>query len=75
MRVDRTNSRVHVGFARDGHTVVIASWDGAIHTLDIRSARWAAFACRIAGRNPTRSEWREAFGDRPYRETCDQQLT
>ena len=27
-------------------------------------------ACRVAGRNLTETEWRDAFGDRPYRETC-----
>jgi hypothetical protein len=28
------------------------------------------FACTVAGRNLTIGEWSDAFGDRPYSETC-----
>lgn len=61
---------IAVAFKRDGDTVAVATWDGDIHTLDVRPAQWAAAACRIAGRNLTRAEWRDAFGDRPWQATC-----
>jgi WD40 repeat protein/DNA-binding SARP family transcriptional activator len=59
-----------VEFLPDGHTVVIATPDGDIHTWDTRPGTWMEFACTLAGRNLTTDEWSDAFGDRPYRETC-----
>ncbi len=57
-------------FLADGHTVQIASSGGAVYTMDTRPEQWIEFACAIAGRNLTEDEWRDAFDDRPYRETC-----
>ncbi len=57
-------------FLADGHTVLIASSGGAVYTMDTRPDQWIEFACAIAGRNLTEDEWRDAFDDRPYRETC-----
>jgi WD40 repeat protein len=57
-------------FLPDGHTVVISSVDGAISTWDTSAERAIEFACQVAGRNLTEDEWRDAFGSRPYRETC-----
>jgi hypothetical protein len=59
-----------VEFLPDGHTVVIATPDGGIHTWDTRPSTWMEFACTVAGRNLTTDEWSDAFGDRPYSETC-----
>jgi WD40 repeat protein len=59
-----------VEFLPDGHTVVIATPDGGVHTWDTRPSTWMEFACTVAGRNLTTDEWSDAFGDRPYRETC-----
>jgi WD40 repeat protein/DNA-binding SARP family transcriptional activator len=59
-------------FLEDGHTLLIASSSGAIHTMDIRPAHWIEMACAIAGRNLTDAEWKESFGDRPYHSTCQQ---
>ena len=59
-----------VEFLPDGHTVVIAAPDGGVHTWDTRPGTWVEFACTVAGRNLTTGEWRDAFGDRPYRDTC-----
>jgi WD40 repeat protein/DNA-binding SARP family transcriptional activator len=59
-----------VEFLPDGHTVVIATPDGGLHTWDTRPSTWMEFACTVAGRNLTTDEWSDAFGDRPYRETC-----
>jgi WD40 repeat protein len=54
----------------DGHTVVIATADGAVFHWDTRVELAIEVACTAAGRNMTQTEWREAFPDRPYRETC-----
>jgi WD40 repeat protein/DNA-binding SARP family transcriptional activator len=68
--VVRPGTAAYVGFKPDGHTVSVATWDGEVYELDTRVERWIAFACDVAGRNLTRAEWRETFGDRPYRRTC-----
>ena len=57
-------------FHPDGHTVIIATADGAVYHWDTRVERAIEVACAAAGRNMTQTEWREAFPDRPYRETC-----
>jgi WD40 repeat protein len=59
-----------VEFLPDGHTVIVATRDGAVYTWDTRVESWVEFACRVAGRNLTDAEWRDAFRDRPYRQTC-----
>ena len=59
-----------VEFLPDGHTVIVATRDGAVYMWDTRVEQWIEFACRVAGRNLTDTEWRDTFGDRPYRETC-----
>jgi DNA-binding SARP family transcriptional activator/WD40 repeat protein len=57
-------------FSPDGHTLVIATLDGSVYTWDNRIDHWIEHACSVAGRNLTADEWRDAFADRPYRETC-----
>jgi DNA-binding SARP family transcriptional activator/WD40 repeat protein len=57
-------------FHPDGHTVIIATADGAVYHWDTRVERTIETACAAAGRNMTQTEWRQAFPDRPYRETC-----
>jgi hypothetical protein len=37
---------------------------------DVDPDSWQASACLAAGRNLTRTEWTEYFGDEPYRPTC-----
>jgi WD40 repeat protein len=59
-----------VEFLPDGHTVIVATRDGAVYTWDTRVDQWIEFACRVTGRNLTDAEWRDAFRDRPYRQTC-----
>jgi WD40 repeat protein/DNA-binding SARP family transcriptional activator len=58
-----------VGY-RDDHTLVVAYEDGSIITFETDATAWEEHACAVAGRNLTPEEWRDAFGDRPYRETC-----
>jgi hypothetical protein len=66
----QANMPVSVSFLPDGHTVLMAAMDEAVYTWDTRVASWIAHACATAGRNLSRDEWRDAFGDRPYRRTC-----
>jgi WD40 repeat protein/DNA-binding SARP family transcriptional activator len=70
VRITSAGTRTFVGIAPDGNTVIVATQDGRIHQLDVRPDRWIEQACAIAGRNLTRGEWRDAFGDRPYAKTC-----
>jgi WD40 repeat protein len=57
-------------FSLDGKTVVSGSWDGTISILDIDLNSWQRQACATANRNFQCDEWREAFFDQPYRQTC-----
>lgn len=68
--VGRPGRAAFVGFKPDGQTVSVATWDGEVYELDTRLESWIAFACDVAGRNLTRAEWGDTFGNRPYRETC-----
>jgi WD40 repeat protein len=54
----------------DGHTVILAFADGEILSFDTDPDAWTAHACAVAGRNLTPTEWADALGTRPYRETC-----
>jgi hypothetical protein len=58
-----------VGYG-DDHTLVVAYEDGSVITFETDATAWEEHACAVAGRNLTPEEWRDAFGDRPYRETC-----
>jgi WD40 repeat protein len=66
----RPNLRGMIAYREDGHTIVVAYQDGSVLTFDTDPAAWEDHACAVAGRNLTDEEWRDAFGDRPYRETC-----
>ena len=57
----------------DDNTVMISDWAGAAAwTWDTRLEPALQLACRAAGRDLTRQEWQDNFGDRPYQETCPQ---
>ena len=57
-------------FLPDGHTLIVATTDYEVFTIDTRLETWIDRACAIAGRDLTTTEWEQAFGDRPYHETC-----
>jgi hypothetical protein len=40
--------------------------------MDTTLEHWIDVACAIAGRNLTATEWTNAFGNRPYHESCPQ---
>jgi hypothetical protein len=70
VRPGRPNLLGMMVYDEDGHTVVVAYQDGSGLTFDTDPAAWEDHACALAGRNLAEQEWHDAFGDRPYRETC-----
>jgi WD40 repeat protein len=63
----RVNS---VAFSPDGQTLASGSDDGTIILWDVGTESGRTRACHRANRNLTRVEWRQFFGDQPYRATC-----
>ena len=57
-------------FGADDSTVVIASDYDGLYYWDTRTETAIEFACRLAGRDLTQAEWRQAFDDRPWQPTC-----
>lgn len=54
--------------------LLIAPWhdDPAVYEWDPSTERAIEFACRAAGRELSEEEWRDSFGDLPYREVCSE---
>jgi DNA-binding SARP family transcriptional activator/WD40 repeat protein len=50
--------------------LVLAGGDQPGRRIPLEPAVWLATACRIAGRDLTRDEWRTYLPDTPYRRTC-----
>ena len=71
--IDQTGGGAITRLLPDGRTAMFADLDGKVFGWNLRPNTWVAAACRIAGRDLTRSEWRAAFGDREFRRTCSQQ--
>jgi WD40 repeat protein len=61
---------VTADFLEGSPTVLITGVDGTTYRWDTDPASWLKAACDIAGRNLSRQEWRETFGERPYHRTC-----
>jgi DNA-binding SARP family transcriptional activator/WD40 repeat protein len=59
-----------VAFSADGRTILVAGDDGRLLRWSISVDRWVDAACRLAGRELTREEWRSYLGDRPYESVC-----
>jgi len=58
-------------FLADGRSVLVADeYEGAVYRWDARPDYAVEFACRLAGRDLTKAEWAEQFGDRTFQETC-----
>lgn len=70
MLPSRPNLRSSVTYLDDGHTAVIGYEDGSVVAFETDADAWVDHACAVAGRNLTADEWRDAFGDRDYRQTC-----
>jgi hypothetical protein len=60
-----------VTFLEDGSAMMVAGGDGSVRRWDLRTDTWIRQACARAGRDLTRDEWVDIFGDgQPYRRTC-----
>jgi hypothetical protein len=57
------------GFEADG-TITIATRAGNVYRWNPSADAAVDFACRVAGRDLSAVEWRDAFGDRPVRSVC-----
>ena len=56
----------------DGTKVITGTGFGTTVLWDLDVHDWERSACRIAGRNLTRAEWRQYLPDQPYHQTCTQ---
>ena len=56
----------------DGTRLLTGTGNGTTAIWDLDTRHWEDRACRIAGRNLTRAEWREYLPDQPYRRTCSE---
>jgi WD40 repeat protein len=61
---------VSAAFSRSGSQLFAIPSDGRAVRWDIRPETWKRHACLVAGRDLTRTEWREILPDRQYRRVC-----
>jgi WD40 repeat protein len=54
----------------DDGVVTVAAISGDTYEWDPSPSAAIDYACAVAGRDLTEREWRDAFGDVPYRSTC-----
>ena len=55
-------------FEPDGRLLINLLSDAIEWPVDVRT--WERFACRVAGRELSRAEWRDLLPNRPYRSVC-----
>ena len=53
-----------------GTKIAIGSYSGITTVLDVDPRSWQRTACRLAGRNLTRTEWKQYAPGQAYRKTC-----
>jgi WD40 repeat protein len=76
----RTHKRLADAFPEEENSVPVARFTsrGDVVIENVRNTSrwpidpqsWARFACRVAGRDLTREEWRDLLPGRPYRRVC-----
>jgi WD40 repeat protein len=72
LQLGDANLQATAAYRADGHTLILAYDDGSVISFDTDPTEWERHACEVAGRNLSIDEWHDAFGDRPYRQTCPQ---
>ncbi len=65
--IDEWNS---AEFTRDGTAVIVMDSAGEAWIWPMLWQAWAAHACAVAGRQLSRTEWKEFMGGRPYARVC-----
>jgi len=68
--VGHADAVLAVTFEPSGRWLFTAGADGTIRRWRLRREDLVDLACRLAGRNLTREEWRQYLGGEPYRKTC-----
>jgi WD40 repeat protein len=59
-----------VSFNQDGSRLASRHTDGSLTIWKLDLSSWQELACHRVGRNMTMAEWRQFFGEEPYRLTC-----
>ncbi len=57
-------------FTPDGRWLFVLRETGEAQRWEVSPDAWSRHACRVAGRNLTRSEWDEFVPDQDYRRVC-----
>jgi WD40 repeat protein len=57
-------------FSPDGAYLFAITDTGTSYRWDVRPSTWERYACRVAGRSLTRTEWSELLPDREYAPAC-----
>jgi len=65
-----TESVTALAFSEDGHWLFTGDDDGTARRWNLRLEELVDLACRTAGRNLEKEEWRQVFGEEPHRKTC-----
>jgi hypothetical protein len=65
---ERPNTITAPVFEPDGRLLIDYNADAAQWPTDVDS--WERFACQVAGRDLTPSEWRQILPARPYEHVC-----
>jgi WD40 repeat protein len=63
------NHRVRASFLAADRVLIVYD-TGEIFEWDPRPDSWEKYACKVAGRNLTKSEWADQFPGQEYRVTC-----
>jgi WD40 repeat protein len=64
------NHIVEPHFSPDGAYLYTITDAGTSYRWDVRSSSWARFACEVAGRSLTRTEWSDLLPGRDYSPAC-----
>ena len=60
----------YAAYTPDGKNVIVSDVFGQTWVVPVTLTAWEAAACRVAGRNLTRTEWNDVLPGRPYRRLC-----
>lgn len=61
-----------ISYLPDSSGLLVAATDGRTWRVNTRTSTWIHRACTTAGRNLTRTEWKQFFPTRPYEVACPQ---
>jgi WD40 repeat protein len=64
------NRLVEPSFTPDGAFLFAITDTGHAYRWDVRPSSWARYACAVAGRTLTRTEWNDALPERNYEPAC-----